>query len=287
MRALGNIAHLFSTHPLTQKAPLRAWVRFASWQIRSRMQEEVIVPWIGGQRFAVRRGMQGATGNIYVGLNEFADMMLALHFLRAGDLFLDIGANVGSYTILASGVCRATTWAFEPDPNAVGCLKRNLAINDLHELVTVYELALGNADGEIPFTVGYGPGNRVASAEETNVRMVRQQRLDTLIGGESQSIIMMKMDVEGHGDEVLRGAKSLLANDCLKIIVAEWPTAWTCEALSSNRFVRAYYEPSTRKLQRQPENVYSSPNSLFVRDLDFVNSRVTTANHIKIWGYSI
>jgi ribosomal protein L11 methylase PrmA len=149
MRALGNIAHFFSTHPLTQKAPLRAWARFASWQIRSRMQEEVIVPWIGGQRFAVRRGMHGATRNIYVGLSEFADMMLALHFLRRGDLFLDIGANEGSYTILASGVCRATTWAFEPDPNAVRSLKRNLAINDLDELVTVYQLALGNADGEI------------------------------------------------------------------------------------------------------------------------------------------
>ena len=249
------------------------------------MQEEVIVPWIAGQRFAARRGMAGATGNIYVGLSEFADMMLALHFLRRGDLFLDIGANVGSYTILASGVCRANTWAFEPDPNAVRNLKHNLGINDLDELVTVYELALGNTDGEIPFTVGYDTRNRVASAGGTNVRMVRQQRLDSLIDG-SHSIIMMKMDVEGHGEEVLRGAESLLSDDCLKIIVAEWPTAWICEALCSHRFVRAYYEPSSRKLQRQPDEVYSDPNTLFVRDWDFVSSRVTTANHIKIWGHS-
>ena len=34
-------------------------------------------------------------------------MMLPLHFLQEGDLFLDIGANVGTYTVLASGVCRA------------------------------------------------------------------------------------------------------------------------------------------------------------------------------------
>jgi hypothetical protein len=49
-------------------------------------------------------GMTGATQNIYVGLQEFVDIMLTLHFLRKGDLFLDMGANVGSYTILASGV---------------------------------------------------------------------------------------------------------------------------------------------------------------------------------------
>ena len=83
--------------------------RFASGQLRSRHQGESLFRWIGGQRLAFQRGMTGATGNFYVGLHEFADMMLPLHFLREGDLFLDIGANVGSYTVLASGVCRAKT----------------------------------------------------------------------------------------------------------------------------------------------------------------------------------
>jgi predicted RNA methylase len=78
--------------------------------------------------------MKGATANMSIGLSEFADMMLALHFLRKGDLFVDVGANVGSYAVLASGVCRATTWAFEPDPNTVRSLKRNLAINNLNDL---------------------------------------------------------------------------------------------------------------------------------------------------------
>jgi FkbM family methyltransferase len=252
------------------------------------MQEEVIVPWIAGQRLAVRRGMKGATGNIYVGLHDFADMMLVLHFLRKGDLFLDIGANVGSYAILASGVCRATTWAFEPDPNAVRGLKRNLAINNL-DLVTVYELALGDAEGEmIPFTVGLDTGNRVAGVGEKNVRMVGQQRLDALLGGvSSQPIMMIKMDVEGYGEEVLRGAQALLANDRLKIIVLEWPTPSIWDVLSSHHFTPAYYEPFSRKLQREPVDAFSSHNSLFVRDWEFVNARVTTANKIKILCHSI
>jgi hypothetical protein len=46
--------------------------------------------------------------------------------------------------------------------------------------------------------------------------MVCQKRLDSLIGGGSHSITMMKIDVEEHG--VLRGAESFLAADCVKII---------------------------------------------------------------------
>src|ERR1700730_10681604 len=154
MKAVIDLARFFASHPLTHTSPIKAWQRWLSWQIKSRLRDEVNAPWIGGQS-----GMTGATGNIYVGLHEFADMMFPLHFLREGDLFLDIGANIGSYTVLASGVCRSTTWAFEPDPNTLHHLKRNIAINELNGLVTVYECVLGPTQGEIPFTVGRDPVN--------------------------------------------------------------------------------------------------------------------------------
>lgn len=51
--------------------------------------------------------MTGATGNIYVGLHEFEDMAFLLHVLRRTDLFVDVGANIGSYTILAGGAAGA------------------------------------------------------------------------------------------------------------------------------------------------------------------------------------
>jgi hypothetical protein len=87
MKALSNLSHFFATHPLTRNHPIGAWGRFAYWQIRSRLQDEVIFPWIEGQKLVVTKGMTGATGNIYAGLHEFYDMMLPLHFLRKGDFF--------------------------------------------------------------------------------------------------------------------------------------------------------------------------------------------------------
>ncbi len=279
-----NLANFFSTHPLTRDAPLRAWARFTSWQLKSRIKEEVLFSWIAGQRLAVRSGMTGATGNIYVGLHEFADMMFPLHFLRESDLFLDIGANIGSYTVLASGVCRARTWAFEPDPDTLHHLKRNIAINELDGLVTVFECALGPTQGEVPFTVGLDTVNRVAAANDKKVRIVRQERLDKLVG--TSQPIMIKMDVEGYEGDLLRGAEALLANPCLKVIELETVTPEINHMLFSNQFERAYYDPFSRRLDREPVDPTSS-NSLFIRDRPFVETRLAIAKKIEVLGRRI
>ena len=119
-----QIARFLCNHPLTRDHRAAGFARLFRWQVESRLRREVIVPWVGGVRLAARRGMTGATGNIYAGLHEFADMAFTLHFLRPDDLFLDVGANIGSYTLLASGVCKARTIAFEPDPETMALLRR-------------------------------------------------------------------------------------------------------------------------------------------------------------------
>ncbi len=120
-------------HPLNRKRRVRALLRFAIWQIQSRLRSDVVFNWIGGSKLIVRKGMTGTTGNIYCGLHEYADMSFVLHLLRPGDLFLDVGANIGSYTILASAVCGADTIAVEPDKTTASYLSRNIAANDLED----------------------------------------------------------------------------------------------------------------------------------------------------------
>jgi len=284
LTSLTTLANVFATHPLTREAPLSAWGRFASWQIRSRIQDEVIVPWIAGQKLAVRRGMLGATGNIYLGLNEFADMMFPLHFLREGDLFLDIGANVGSYSVLASGVCRARTWAFEPDPLTAGYLRRNVAINALRALVTVHECALGPISGEVKFTVGLDTVNKVASAEAADVRVVQQRRLDDVVDGAEP--LMIKMDVEGYEEDVLRGAQSTLANPSLKVIELETVTPGIEATMREHYFERVWYDPFQHVLG-SPPNAFKAENTLFIRDQSFVKARLATAKKIHVLGRAI
>jgi len=87
-----------------------------------------------------------------------------------------------SFTVLASGVCGAETWAFEPDPDTLRHLKQNIAVNGLDALVKVYQCALGAEQGEVAFTFGLDSINRIACANDRNVRMTRLERLDNVIG---------------------------------------------------------------------------------------------------------
>ena len=228
--------------------------------------------------------MTGATGNIYAGLHEFADMMLPLHLLRPGDLFLDVGANVGSYTVLASGVRQATTWAFEPDPETARMLRRNIAVNSLESHVIVHELALGDVDGEVAFTHGLDTMNRVANPADSQTRSVASRRLDSLIG--THRPLMLKLDVEGHEEQVIRGAHQLLASDALKVIAIESRTEAIDEIFRGCGFERAYYDPFTRALTTTPSEIPAS-NAVFVKDWSFLRERLSTAPPVHVLGRSI
>jgi FkbM family methyltransferase len=181
MKMLSEISRInafLATHPLTRRRRLSAAARVLRWQIASRTHDEVIVDWIGGARLAARRGMTGVTGNIYAGLHEFADMAFVLHFLRSSDLFADVGANVGSYTILASGVVRCHTVAFEPDPLTAAALERNVNLAQIANLVEIRVAAVGERHGILRFSTGPDTENHVVSAVDPSGRDVPIQTLD-------------------------------------------------------------------------------------------------------------
>ncbi|WP_165933778.1 FkbM family methyltransferase [Aquabacter spiritensis] len=260
---------------------MAAWSRFLLWQVRSRLQSEVVWPWVGGQRLAVRRGMTGATGNVYLGLHEWVDMLLVLHFLREGDLFFDIGANVGSYTILASGVRGARTWAFEPDPATARLMRRNIALNGLEGKVRVFERALGASEGEVGFTIGLDTVNHVVQSGHAAVRRVAQSRLDDVAGGSCP--ILLKMDVEGYEDEVLKGAHRLLADPVLRVMLVETVSPDAEARFAAHGFVRVHYDPLSRTLQETPTAEPAS-NALFVRDAAEVQARLRWAPPVRVLG---
>ncbi len=249
------------------------------------------MPWIGGQRLIVRRGMTGATGNLYFGLHEFMSMGFVLHFLREGDLFLDAGANIGSYTLLASGICRATTLAIEADADTSHDLARNIEINGLANLAKVLTVALGPSDGEAFFTTGRGAMNQVVSTSGENVRVVPQRSLDNIVGDDEPA--MLKLDVEGFEEQVLTGASRLLKKPGFKAILLEGTSPQTLKLFEAHGFERAFYDPFTRLLQRTPNELafsngqWTLSNEFFVRDWDFVERRVATAKPVTIFGRKI
>ena len=279
-----NTYKFLTRHPLTKQQKLRTFGRFARWQLRSQINAEVIVPWVHETKLAGRRGMTGATGNIYCGLHEFPDMGFLLHFLRPEDTFVDVGANVGSYTVLASGVAGAKSLAIEPDPVTAGHLARNIEINGLTERVEICRCVVGATDGQVNFTVGLDTVNRIAADGDRNTRIVPQRTLDTLTSNCVPTVV--KLDVEGHEFSALLGARNMLAMPSLHAIETEGQSEDVVSILTEAGFERGYYDPFTRHLMTVPGASHHS-NALFIRDRAFVLQRLQTAPSIQVLGHTL
>jgi len=279
-----QIARFLSNHPLTRNHRVAGFTRLFRWQIESRLRREVIVPWVGGVRLAARRGMTGATGNIYAGLHEFADMAFTLHFLRPDDLFMDVGANIGSYTLLASGVCKARAISFEPDPETMALLQRNIDLNGLHGRVVLEEAAVGADEGEVELTKGLDTCNHVTKANEGTTQRVSMRTLDRVAA--LNPPIMIKVDVEGHEAEVLRGARAVLDSPVLKAVITEGQRPADIAPLLSAGFAQYEYDPFRRMLGRAAGH-RSGNNALFLRDPSFAATRLKTSLPFQVLGYTI
>ena len=260
---LSHTLRFILNHPMNKGRPISTLVRFAKWQVMSRLKDEIIVDWIDGAKLAVRRGMTGATGNIYCGLHEYVDMRFVIDTLTPDDLFIDIGANVGSYTVLASKVRGAQTISIEPDPTTLRALRRNVEINEIGNLVQIVETALGARDGNIRFTVGKDTVNRVAMSEDHDVQVVSIKKLDDVLEGKKPTII--KIDVEGYEAEVFKGASQTLAEPGLKAIITETLDRDILRILEEAGFRRAHYDPAKKKIGTSAAAF--SNNSLMVRGL--------------------
>jgi FkbM family methyltransferase len=277
------VAYLLS-HPIGRRRPARALANLVAWQAQARLSAGPHVkPWIGGAKLVVARHMYGATGNLYLGLHEFGDMAFLLHLLRPDDLFFDIGANVGSYTVLASAVRGAETVAFEPDPATARKLQANIDANAIDGRVAVHQIALGAADGEIAFTTGLDTMNRVARPGEPQ-RIVPIRRLDEIAAGRVPALI--KIDVEGHEDAVFAGAEQVLAGPALQAILTESAGPDTLAAFARHGFERRWYDPFARRLSTAPIDRKDN-NSLYVRDTPELRARLAAAPAVKVMGLSI
>jgi len=149
--------------------------------------------------------MTAATGNIYVGLMSFEEQAFLLHYLQSSDVFFDIGANVGTYTILASKVCGARTIAVEPDIENYKMLMDNVRINNIEDRVTAINAAVGSTRGSVKFTLGLGSTSRVLTNGETEVPCcdVPLIPLDEIARGLEPDVL--KIDTEGYEYPVLAG----------------------------------------------------------------------------------
>lgn len=292
MKALINTLQFIVRHPLNRGRPLQALSRFARWQLRSRLTAgAVAVPFVGETQLLVARGMTGATGNVYCGLHEFEDMGFVLHALRPGDRFVDVGANVGSYTVLAAGARRAEVIAVEPHPQAHARLLDNVRLNRLESRVRVENAAVGATPGRIAISSDLDTTNHVLSEHERAAGLeVPMITLDEIAG--DWGPFALKIDVEGYESEVLRGGAAVLRAPSLQAVVMELngsgsryafdEAALHSEMLEAG-FTSCRYDPFERTLLALPNaSKNATGNTLYVRDVEHLRDRVRSAPRHRV-----
>jgi FkbM family methyltransferase len=293
IRILSGIAR----HPLNRHRPFAALGRFVAWQLGTRLLgAAVAMPFIGPTRLLVRRGMVGATGNVYYGLQEFEDMAFVVHALRPGDLFVDVGANVGSYTILAAGVSGAQCIALEPVPATFVGLLDNVRLNDLAARVECHNVAAGNAAGTLAFTTDLDTCNHATSDGESsgNTLQVPVTTLDTLLQAVQPTLI--KIDVEGFETRVIEGAGQTLRSPSLLAVLMELNGSGARYGFDETRlheqmlafgFESAAYDPTRRELTpRQPADKREG-NILYIRGRRDLETRLRTAARVRVRDSSL
>lgn len=194
-------------------AQLRQAVRF---QLRGRLlKQPTVVPL--GERSKLLASLDSGNTVLaaYGNPPDHAEWLVWRKFIRPGDLFVDVGSNVGIYSILAAEM-GAKVISVEPAPRAVARLKQNMELNGYdHE---IWEVALTDAPKTLHFDADLDSQNWFT--ENGDGTEVRGETFDSLIKG--RHVRGLKIDVEGAERWVLLGAQAALSEGRIDLIQMEW-----------------------------------------------------------------
>jgi FkbM family methyltransferase len=284
-------------HRLNRDAKCSALSRFVKWQFGSRLLPgTVLMPFVNETLLAISPGMTGATQNIYTGLHEFDDCGFLLHVLRPSDIFVDIGANIGVYTVLAAGAIGTRTVAIEPVPQTFVKLGMNLRVNKIEDKVDSHNIGLGSASSTLRFTTENDTTNHVVTDENWSgpTANVPVKALDTVLNGMAPALI--KIDVEGWESEVLAGAATTLREITLLALIVEMNGGDVTfnanekavhDCLLRNDFTPHAYDPFTRSLTPLESKHLGASNTIYCRSTAVLRERIASAPPFRVNGHSI
>ncbi len=169
--------------------------------------------------------------SIYLNTFEEHESSLVKGYLKRGMTFVDVGANVGYYTLMAASLVgtEGQVLAFEPSPYAFGRLESAIKKNSLAQ-VHVAQVGLSDAAGELQLyireTIGNHTPSMLANEGGTPINVPVQRLDDYLRAAGVDHVDLMKIDVEGFEPNVIRGAGGYLKTGKIRAILCEFNNYW-------------------------------------------------------------
>jgi len=178
------------------------------------------------------------------GLYDYNNMNLVRLLLSRGivNSFIDIGANIGIYSIIASEIADSVVYAFEPHPFTFTLLKENIERNNRNN-VFLYNKAVGDVNCIVEFTDVPGSStNRIVHGENGNsVIRVESITLKKFCADNGVTPEMVKIDTEGFEYYVIKGFQDILSEVKLLLVEMHERDDQVRTMMRQNRFDGPYF----------------------------------------------
>lgn len=285
---------MFQNHELTRDKPYAAMWRYVILNTVFCFKKTKVHLWIHGLSLALQKGDAGLVGNAYYGLYEYRESLFLLHFLRKEDIFLDVGANMGHYTISTAGIAGNKVICVEPLEVTFNRLREQIDLNGLSHIVTPHNCGVSNNAGTLYLSSDKGVMNQIVHENYPHAQSITVKTIDQLVG--DNEIRCIKIDVEGYEFHALKGAKKVLNSASLQVVIVELNDSGknyditddqVALLLTSKGFLPYRYIPAERSLSLLEDYDKTQFNTLFIKDLNFVKDRVDTAPKINVLHHSI
>jgi FkbM family methyltransferase len=285
-----SVMRTMYAHPYNRRKPMFALYRLARWQLHKRWGKGGKAYRYWGTRDIVcypdSRESMWLIYNYYMDWDEFHFIQ---RYVRADSIVLDVGANIGIYTLWLSQFVKdeGRVIAFEPDPKNYERCAENLRRNRL-DTVRLEQVALSNECGTLQFSVGQDTENHLLPADAVSASSISVEAttLDEYCRRNGiASIDFMKIDVEGAELMVFQGAATVLGGSRIGVIQLELNDALekygiqrsdVVQLLEGHGYGLYSYDAAGNGLTpiqhgtNTPQNVYA------IHDVDAVRSRLGT-----------
>ena len=208
------------------------------WPYKSVIEIQGSKMWINPDEksLAMRRTLESYAVNL---IHEEATTKLFKETVKPGNTVIDLGANIGYFTLLAAKLVGSSgkVYAFEPEPRNFKYLKKNLELNGYSQ-VAAHQAAASDKRGKTKlFICEYETGHHTINqsggikayrpereVNESNFVEINTVSLDEIFAGKEDLIDVMKIDIEGAEALAIRGMDKILSkNKKLKIFMEYFP----------------------------------------------------------------
>lgn len=204
-------------HPCNKGSKLTAFARIIWWKLNQLLFHMPAVVQMTHEAKCLCYPESSYGGMVvYTRFPEYHDMNFIYKMVRPGDIFFDIGASIGTYSLIAaSKISSGKVYAFEPTASSLNILNQNILLNNFEAKIEVVAKVASDIDGYEFFAlckdseenhICYSAGKREGGELE-----IASVRLDTFVSECRLSYVdIVKIDVEGAEYKVLQGLEAYL-----------------------------------------------------------------------------